>query len=177
MAVVELKSGKLVVSPNQVRAHDTEMNAHIERIQREVAQEMFGLALEDVPQEKRGQVRNEMWDRFYPILLEARRKNVNRLESPQGYGLLNSQHELLDLMWKRTFRHDEVATLLLFSDGIVPWSVMKSTDDEEIGRIVLAEFKRRGLAGLLLSARGIEEQTVGTSYINQAEATAIALVF
>lgn len=177
MAVVELKSGEIIVSPNQVRAHDTEMNMEIERIQREVAQEMFGLTLENVPQERREQVRAEMWNRFYPILMAARRRDVNRRESPKGYGILNGQPELLNLIWERAFRRSEVATLLLFSDGMVPWTVMKSADDIEIGRTVLAESKRRGLAGLLLSARSIEEQTVTTSYTNQAEATAIAIVF
>lgn len=168
---------KSLSPPNQVRAHDAEMQAEIERIQREVAQEMFDLTLEDAPTQEREQIRAEMWNRFYPTLMAARRRNVNCRESPQGYGILNGQPELLDLMWERTFRHDEIGTLLLFSDGMVPWTVIKSTDDIEIGRIVLAEFKRRGLAGLLLSARGIEEQTVATSYTNQAEATAVALVF
>ena len=180
MVVVELKNGDVIVSPNQVRAHDQEMHAHIERIQCEVAQEMFGLALEDVPEKKHAQVRNEMWDRFYPILIDARRRNINCHGSPNGYGLLNSQFAILEnwweLMWKRTFPCDEIATLLLFSDGMVPWSIMELGDDE-VGRSVLAEFKLRGLAGLLLSTRSIEKQVAATSYTNQAEATAVALVF
>jgi len=181
MVVVELKNGDIVVSPNQVRAHDQEMHEHIERIQREVAQEMFGLALEDVPEDKQGQVRGEMWDRFHPILLDARRRNVNRHESPNGYGFLNGQIEFVkrwwEFMWERTFSLEDVATILLFSDGMTPWPIMKSSDDEEIGRTILTEFKYRGLAGVLLSARGIEEQTAATSHTNQAEATAVVLVF
>jgi len=176
-AVIELRNGEIIVSPNQVRAHDTEMQKEIERIQREVAQELFSLTLEDVPDADRGQVRGEMWNRFLPILLEARLRDVNRRESPHGYGVLNGQLELLELLWERTFHRNEVATLLLLSDGMIPWTVMRSTNDREIGRTVLAEFKRRGLAGLLLSARGIEEQTAAASYMNQAEATAVALAF
>ncbi len=177
MVIVEFKNGEIIVSPNKARANDTEMHAHIERLQREIAQETFNLVLEEVPEDKRAQVRGEMWNRLYHILIAACRRDVNRRESPSGYGILNGQLELLDLLWEHTFPRDEVATLLLLSDGMIPWTVMRSTNDTEIGRTVLAEFKRRGLAGLLLSARGTEKQTVATSYTDQAEATAVALVF
>ena len=166
----------ILVSPNQVRAHDTAMNAEIERIQREVAQELLGLELEEVPDDRRKQVRDEMWDRFYSTLVDARRRDANQLESPQGYGVLNGQLELQDMLWVQRFPREEVTTLLLFSDGIVPWSVMKRATDIEVGRTILEGFQNYGLHGVLTQSRRTEESFAKISYENQPEATAIALV-
>lgn len=177
MAVVELRSDEIIVTPNQVRRHDKAMNAEIEQLQREVAQELFGLQLENIPDEKRRQVRGEMWNRFYHILTAARRQDVNNQASPRGYGLLNGQPQLAEMIWGETFDLKAVTTILLFSDGIIPWVFIKSTDDGEIGKTVLAEFKHRGLAGLLLKTRGIEEKTAAVNYMDAAEATAVAIDF
>jgi hypothetical protein len=175
MAVIELRSGDIVVTPNQVRGHDQEMNSKIEQIQRKIACDLFKLPLEEIPEDKRSQVRNRMWDIMYEVLVKARNEDVNNPKSPRGYALLNGQPQLRKMMWKRVFPAREVKNILLFSGGIVPWSIMAKKDDNEIGQEVLKEFKSKGLAGLLISARHTEEKNASVNYTNQAEATAIAL--
>jgi hypothetical protein len=175
MAVIELRNGDIVVTPNQVRGHDQEMNSKIEEVQRKVAWDLFKLPLEQVPEDKRSQVRSRMWDVIRDVLVKARSEDINNPNSPRGYALLNGQPQLRKMMWEMVFPRKEVRNILLFSDGIVPWSIMKSRDDNDIGREVLTEFKSKGLAGLLISARYTEEKSAAVNYTNQAEATAIAL--
>jgi hypothetical protein len=175
MAVIELRNGDIVVTPNQVRGHDQEMNSKIEEVQRKVAWDLFKLPLEQVPEDKRSQVRSRMWDVMRDVLVKARNEDINNPNSPRGYALLNGQPQLRKMMWKRVFPAREVKNILLFSDGIVPWSIMAKEDDNEIGQEILKEFKIKGLAGLLISARHTEEKSASVNYTNQAEATAIAL--
>ncbi len=178
LAVIEIKSGELVVTPNQVRHHDEQMTAQIEYIQRQVAQDLFGMLPEKVPEDKRGKVRDEMLNRFYETLQSARREAVNKPGRQQGYGLLNGQPELQYFLWEKSFWHNGVSTIILLSDGIVPWTIMRSAHDEAIGHIVFNEFRNNGLAGLLLRARGIEAQNADTAYLDHAaEATAVAIQF
>ena len=54
---------------------------------------------------------------------------------------------------------------------------MKDKTDEKVAQIVLDIYRRGGLAKMLLWARGIEEQVKGVNYIDNAEATAIAIEF
>lgn len=177
LAIIEMKNGDIVFAPNQVRGHDMAMNAEIERIQRKVALETLGLRLEDVPDKDRGLVRGEMWNRFYHILREARRQDANNSASPRRYGILNGDPMLEKMVWERSFDRKDISTIVLCTDGVIPWPVMKATDDDAIAAAILDEYHRRGVAGLLFAARGIEEQNVATSYTNQAEATAVALQF
>lgn len=177
LAIVKLRNGNIVVSPNQVREHDKAMHSEIERLQREVALEMLGLPLEDVPDKDRGRVRGEMWNRFYHTLRNARGQDANSPTSPRGYAIINGDPALRNMMWRQTFSREEISTILICTDGVIPWPVMKATDDHAVARAVLEEFHRHGVAGLLFAARGIEEQNVATAYTNQAEATAVALQF
>lgn len=179
LAIVELRNGMVVVSPNQVRGHDEAMNAEIERIQREVALETLGLRLEDVPDKDRGLVRGEMWNRFYHILREARWQDANNSASPRRYGILNGDPMLEKMVWERSFDRKDISTIVLCTDGVIPWPVMKATDDDTIAAAILDEYRRRGVAGLLFAARGIEEtkEVAATAYMNNAEATAVAIEF
>ncbi|MDP3956540.1 MAG: hypothetical protein Q8P97_00915, partial [bacterium] len=176
-AIVEMKDGRVVVSDNQVRLHDVEMNGRIEQIQREVAKELFDCALEDVSEDKRGGVRGKMWDRFCLELCDARREDVNNKQSRRGYGLLNGQSRLREMLQAQTFSLKEIATAIFVTDGLIPWSVMKSSNDQEIGVAIVKAYHEGGLTGLLIAARGEEKKMEATHYTNQAEATGVVLDF
>ncbi|MBI2574093.1 MAG: hypothetical protein HYV78_01725 [Candidatus Wildermuthbacteria bacterium] len=175
MVIVQFRDGHVVVSPNQVRRHDIEMNAEIERLQRNVALELFNLKLEEVSKEERELVRDEMWNRFYHSLREARRQDANNPASPRKYGLLNGDQRMEGMMWRRIFPREDVLTVILCTNGIITWPVIESMDDHAIGVTILDEFRLRGVAGLLNAARGIEEKKVATAYTNNAEATVVAI--
>src|SRR3989344_220108 len=120
------------------------MNNLIEQIQREEAHELFGLKLEDVLEADRGKVRSEMWNKFCPALGKARLADMNKKNSPRGYGLLCGQPEFMDMLWFREFPLTEVARALFVTDGLIPWSVMKSKSDDEVAYGVLAAYKAGG---------------------------------
>ncbi|KKQ75763.1 MAG: hypothetical protein US98_C0060G0001 [Parcubacteria group bacterium GW2011_GWC1_38_6] len=176
-ALWETTDGNIQVTTNQVRAHDVKMNDLILDIQRREAAECFGVDLEKATPDEHRTIRGAMWNRFCPILEEAREMDVNNPENPQGYGLLNGQPELEKMWFYTTMPLKSVKTILLFSDGMVPWNLMKDKTDEKVAQIVLDIYRRGGLAKMLLWARGIEEQVKGVNYIDNAEATAIAIEF
>lgn len=175
--LVVFKDGRIEITKNHVRLHDTEMNEIILRTQREVAKEMFGIELEKAEPEQRGKIRGEMWKRFRDLLAEARRQDVNNPDSPRCYPLLNGSEVVRDLLYFHVFRREEAKTILLFSDGMVPWNAMKGMSDEEVAARVYADYKEGGLVHLLRIARGIEKKVEAVNYTDSAEATAIAIEF
>lgn len=175
-AVVQKKDGTIFVTKNQVRIHDIKMNGEISRLMREVAKERGYDSLQLVSDKTTNEIRNEMWNRFCPILRKERVKNMNRPESSDAsYGFLNGDQNLLRATFLRSFRLEEVSTVLLFSDGMIPWSLMESTNDQKIGEDAMRIFQLSGLTGLLSSARGEEERNLKTSYTSFTEATAVAI--
>lgn len=176
-ALYELRDGTVLMNPNQVRLHDTEMNDIILRIQREVAWDLFEIELEAASREQKGKITGEMWNRFRPILVTARRKDVNNPKSRRQYGILNGQKELKDFLFRRVVSRDDLKTLILFTDGMVPWEAMKGMSDETVGREVLANYHKGGLPYQLAIARGIEKKVANVNYTDSAEATAVAIEF
>jgi len=174
-AIIEKKDGEIVVSPNQVRHHDEAMNKEINSLMHEISQEKFKQPLETLSEKRLNEVKGEMWNRFCPILIEARRQDNNNPRSPRGFGILNGDPRLNEMIWERKFPLSDVSTILLFTDGMVPWKKMEKISDEEVARHALTEFHRGGLARFLLSARETEKKTI--SYISRAEASAVAITF
>ncbi|MDP3948017.1 MAG: hypothetical protein Q8Q41_05010 [bacterium] len=168
--------GGVGITTNQVRRHDTAMNALILNIQREIAAER-GLDLESVDDQRRGEIRTEMWRQFYEPLKAARREDVNNPKSQRGYGLLNGQLALEQMWFHGALPRAMLKTVLLFSDGMVPWERMKDQPEVAIAKEVYQTFTSGGLSKVLGVARGIEEATKASSYANAAEATAISIEF
>ena len=172
-----MKDGSIGMTETQNTASETYLNQKIVDLMREIATER-GVVLKKTDDETRNEIRNEMWDRFYPILVETRREYVNNPWLRDSYGLLNGQPEL-DMKWFNiNLPRSEVKTLLLFTDGMVPWwGSLEGLPTEEVARMVYETYEQGGLTGLLARARGIEETTKATSYTDAAEATAIAIEF
>lgn len=177
LAIWRKKNGDVGVTTNQVRAHDEVMNSEIRRLMTEVAAEKSITLTPETPKEVLKEIRDEMWNRFFDILREARRQNMNNPTSPKRYGLLCGSI----LFWERepwshnVFDRDEIETILLVTDGMFPWEVMKSQSDQEIAEAALKRCDKGGLAALIMAARGIEETTQHTSYIDHGEATGVLL--
>lgn len=172
-----MKDGSIGMTETQNKASEIFLNNKVVEIMREIAGER-SLDLEVVDDETRDGIRAEMWNRFYPILVETRSKYVNNPRLLGGYGLLNGQTELerkwSDLLLPRS----KVDTILLFTDGMVPWwGSLEGLTLGEIAGQVFATYRAGGLAGLLARARGMEVTTRAISYMDAAEATAIAIEF
>jgi len=168
--------GEIQLTPNQVRLHDAEMNARIEAIMIETAREM-SIDLMSCTAEERGRVRQEMWNRFFPILSEARRRDINNPQSRSGYGFLNGQPEAAQMWQSITLPRSETAFLLLCTDGMIPWEAMKTLSDQKIAESLCQLSKTGGLAEILTTARTIEDTSNKKTYLDFAEATAIAIQF
>jgi hypothetical protein len=153
------------------------MNDHIEMILRQLAKELFNLPLESLNAAERKVVRAEMWNRFYFILQAARSRTINNSEHPNGYAVLNGQlYPRNRLMYVNGMDYT-FKTLLLITDGMVPWNAMKGMSDEQVARQVMATYKEGGLQKVLNVARGIEARVANVNYIDNAEATGIAIEF
>jgi len=176
-ALWETKKGDVTITKNQVRRHDTEMNDTILRLQREVASELYSINLEEATVEQRNKIRGKMWTRFCPILKAARQEDVNNPKSSRCYALLNGQPEVTRVWFYRTLPRKNLRTLILFTDGMVPWQAIKGMSDEEIAGRVLADYREGGLPHLLRVARGIEKRVEAVNYTDSAEATAISIEF
>ncbi len=171
------RDGRVEMTGAQNKISETSLNDKVVELMHEVADER-GLDLETVDDAARNEIRAEMFDRFYPTLVETRREYVNNPTLRDGYGLLNGQPELEMKWFNINLPRSEVRSLLFFTDGMVPWwGSLEGLTSEEIARQVYATYRAAGLAGLLARARGIEEATRATSYMDAAEATAIAIEF
>lgn len=172
-----LRDGQMGITKNQVRLYDFELNNVILEIERKIAREQFGIALEDATKEQTDKIRSEMWVQFYPINRETRAQDINNPLSRRCFGLLNGQEALEKVWFYKAIPRSGVESLLLFSDGMVPWEVMKGKTDDEVAQTVYADYKKGGLPYLLAVARGIEKRIAAVSYTDAAEATAIAIEF
>lgn len=181
LAIVEMRDGGVIVSPNQLRAHDTELNAVINGAHDEVAREMFGVTFEQVPASEKGKVRGEAWNRAVPPLRQARLEDWNQSTSRRCVGVLCGQPELTYMLWTESFLVENIATALFMTNGLLAWSVMtgreKIDSDMETARAVLATYKEGGLPGLLLTARNKEARYGPSHYTNNTEATGYAIDF
>ena len=171
------RDGKTYITQNQVRAHDTDMNAELDRLQMEVAAERNIKLSVKLTEEELKPIRGEVWNRFCPTLKEARRQDVNNPTSPRAYGRLDGNPRLMKLMTFYKFPRQDLRILILFSDGMLPWSRMKNMTDEQVGNEMHKIYKKSGLRGILAKARHEERKLRAKRYLSYAEATAIALNF
>ncbi|MBI2012982.1 MAG: hypothetical protein HYS88_00825, partial [Candidatus Colwellbacteria bacterium] len=135
-----MKDGSIGMTETQNTASETYLNQRIVDIMKEVASERGG-DLETVDDMARNEIRAEMWDRFYPILVETRREYVNNPSLRDGYGLLNGQLELKMTWFNINLPRSKVKTLLLFTDGMVPWwGSLEGLSSDEIAREVYETY-------------------------------------
>ena len=156
-AVWQRKNGNIGATRNQVFLHDL-------RVKQMIADLML----------EHGGDRQKVWQKLTPTLAEFRLRHVNRRGGYRGgYALLNGQ-EAVSRCWRRvTLLRDSIQLLILGSDGIVPFS---DTQDKKIlGKRVVEQFYKGGLAAILNRTREIEKKEKNTSHIHYAEATAIAI--
>lgn len=154
MALWVTSNGKVEMTPNQVFSHEMEMRTRIVELMR-----------------KHGNDRNKMWQEFTPILATMRRQRVNR---PGGYGLLNGQREAQEMWQRLVLRRQDIALLLLFTDGLV---YPEESGDEDLGQRILVLYRGGGLDAILAETRRREERERDTSHIDHAEASGVAIRF
>jgi serine/threonine protein phosphatase PrpC len=152
-AVWQKNNGNIGVTRNQVFLHDLRVKQMIADLMRE-----------------HGGDRQKVWQGLTPTLAEFRLKHVNKRG---GYALLNGQEAVYNYYRRITLLRDDIQLLILGSDGIVPFSDTK--DKRLLGRRVIKQFYKGGLAAILNRTRDIEEKEQNTSHIHHAEATAIAI--
>lgn len=176
-ALWALHDGTIEMTEAQNSVTEAFLNDKTVELMREIAIER-GVVLEEADDGTRKEIRGEMWDRFYSILVETRYRHVNNPSSGSGYGLLNGQKELQGMWFRTTLPRSEVKTLLLFTDGMVPWrGSLEGLSTGEVARMVYKTYEEGGLVRLLARARKIEEGSRAMSYTDAAEATAIAIEF
>lgn len=176
-ALWEFRDGQVGITKNQNKKQGMELHGIMKKLRWEVAGAMFGITPREANKEQREKIRDEVWDRYCPILRDIRRRDVNNPESPACYALLNGQSGVCGMMQKFSLSLEKIKTLLLFTDGAVPGEIVENSTDNEIAPEVLSRYKKGGLPYLLAHARSIEKETEAENHIDAAEFTAIALEF
>lgn len=123
--------------------------------------------------EKHKKDRQKMWEEFRPILADKRRSNNNTTQG--GFAVLNGQPEVENFWQKFILQREEVALLILFSDGFVPFEWTR--DEKSLAEKVVNLYQTGGLYSVLQETRDIAEQKKASSHEDYPEATAIALEF
>ena len=145
----------LAATPNQVYLHEQPLRAISESL---IAQ--------------LGKVNDEFWRHFNEAIAEREKLHVNS-NVRGGYGVLNGQLEAGRMFYQGTVPTKTVRTVILFSDGLVPFPLTHNTVN--LAREVMRAYSRGGLEQLLDEQRRYERGNASTSYTKHAEATAIAI--
>lgn len=167
-AFVVNKDGSFFLSENQIYMHDVSANNELQRIMCQVAKEIGG---------EREKILGESWDRYYDFFYAKRKEDTNNKKSLNGFGLLNGQNGLFDFLVEKQFNVDDIKFLMLFTDGVTPWDMVKSMSREEIASRMMQLYKEGGAHKIVQSARNFESVNKNSSYVDYAEATIIVLEF
>lgn len=117
--------------------------------------------------------RSQAWKHHIPIMHEAYRRFKN---TPEGFAFLNGQPAFNDLLEITVIPREELALLILFTDGFVPFEEMGR--QERLAHWVLAHYKDVGLSGTLAATRfHIQEKNEKEGWETLPEATAVAIEF
>ncbi len=148
-------------------------------INKAYAHVVLNLKTIDKIMERNGGNQEEMWIEFCPILIKRRQRDINNPESSFGYAALNGQPDITRCWQIRGIPMEGLKTLILFSDGFVPYY---KTSNERIGQLattLLSDYQDRGLTleEMLEKKRKEESQKGKVSYVKHDEATALVLEF
>lgn len=152
IAVWQRRNGRVSFTKNQVFPHELEWRQLIENLL----------------QKYQGD-RNKVWEELIPVLSRGRLQRVNQ---KGGYALLNGQLHIEECWQRVILLRQEVKTVLLFSDGLIPFS---ESGKKNLGKQIMESFRQKGLQGILAKTREVEEIEKEKSHIDHAEASAIAI--
>lgn len=155
-AVVLLKNGKIVATPNQ--------NYHFEKIQFEI--------MERIVRKYKGD-KKLIWPKYLPIAIALRKNTVNR-KTGRRYVLINGQKVSEALWYRRTIPRDQVKLILLFTDGMTDFRETKNA--QKMAKTMVSTYQKSGLQGMLKRSRKLESKDKNR-YLAHAEATAISIEF
>lgn len=155
LAIWETRDGKIGGTPNLIFEYEQRQVSTIARLM-----------------EKNKGNRQKMWEDFRPYLAEDRRKNINAFK---GFSIINGQPWFKDYLQEFTLTREDVKTLIIFSDGLVPFE--KTADLEKMARFILDHYKTGGLNRILEVTREIADKNKKSSHEDYAEAAGIAIEF
>ena len=128
---------------------------------------------------KHNQDRQAMWEEFRPILEDRRQRFIN---NHNGICLLNGQPHFREYWREETIELENLKTLLLFSDGFIPFEWSKESEDLALNVFNLWNmlnqnclFPADKLARILLQTRATAEKA--ETHEDNPEATVISIEF
>jgi len=102
---------------------------------------------------------------------------MNNPKSSSGYASLNGDPNSVK-MWKvNNFNTEDIHKIIIFSDGLLPWNLLKNMEIKDMGKYILEMEARLGLIGIAQSTRSYEATNDFENYISQHEITAIVMEF
>lgn len=118
--------------------------------------------------------REAAWVRYGPIRRAIIQECANR-PGPGNYSVMNGQSALVPLISTLTIPREEVAELVICSDGLVPFELTR--DSAALAQWFFNAYDAGGLEEVLTRKREIESRNSKRTHVNHAEVTAIAVEF
>ena len=174
---IRKKNGGLVYSPYAMRAFEEKDQKLASQAMKEAAFRLFGHEPASIPEKRRTELRKEFWKIYLAPWIKLRSKAINCIDSPMGYGLMNGETGMLSFVWTHAFNRRNVELVLCLTDGMIPKSLLKKRNDEEIAKGIMSAYERGGLKEILNRVRREEAKAASSNYIDQGEATGYALEF
>ena len=176
-AVWQIKNGSCFITKNQLLEHDVKWGDPIFReIQRKHRKHFSATGNElEVSEEQLVAARTATWDEYYDLWIPKRREDINNPNSPSGFGLLNGQPEAKGCWFQTSVPREEINLLILFTDGLIDYASFKN--DGELKEYIIRTYRQNGLRGILSKKRRWEKLHAKSNYVDQTEATAIAIEF
>jgi len=153
LAVWETKNGKKSGTRNQAFECEKSLRAKIAELMR-----------------KHERNKEKMWQEFLPILVEARRKSVNK-----EFAVLNGQQDFEEHWQRIVLNTEELKTMILFTDGFVDFCWTENPED--LAKRLIGYYKVSGLWGILEETREANIANRFSSHEVFPEATALSIEF
>jgi hypothetical protein len=116
--------------------------------------------------------RQKTWEDIYPFEVEKRRACTN---TERGFAVLNGQPWSRNFWQKVALKKSEIALLVFFSDGFIPFEWTKNSIT--MARKIICYYKEDGLQEVLKVTRKIADKERFLTHEDFPEATAIAIEF
>lgn len=176
-AILAFPDEVVLAHPYQMHGHEAKDRERVRRVMQATALEIFSCSPEEVPPEKRAALQREFWNRYRPVWEVERAEDINNPASPDGFGLLNGQPRLKEMIWKQEVSRDKLKAMLFLTDGMVPRDTLETGSKAVIANRVFKLFRQNGWPAVLAAAREAERKRDHLNYTSQAEATGLAIEF
>ncbi len=159
-ALAVYRDGRIQMTKNQTLKYNIERYDEIDVCYSVALQEakQRGFDPKAATSEQFRAIEQEMWRQFGPILAGARMAYINNSNSELGYGVLNGQRQLEDMIITLKISKQGLQYLMLGNSGMASLELQRNSTPESVGRFLHDWYSRGGPSTLVKAIRAQEAQ-------------------